>query len=140
MGADLERCLVSGDCTKHAGGQCSLGAFAPYAVCFYDECYEDAHCAADQVCDCSGIGDPQNRCVDSNCHVDADCGEGRHCVRSPGGCGPDYPVAGYYCESSEQQDDCVQDSDCTAGDAYCLYDRAAQRWRCATQLCAGRGA
>lgn len=128
--------------------------------CSYDECSTDADCAAPLPCECrtSDTDTAPNICVaTSNCRVDGDCGPGGFCspsvvddfcfCPSPDLCDPNdgggcfagtmkVPCAcgdacghGYFCHTAH--DNCVDDSDCGAGDT-CNYDRLKDLWSCTT--------
>lgn len=103
-------------------------------TCTYDACVLDGDCGGVKVCECEGQG---NRCVDANCHTDADC-DGRGC--SPTfdlSCGPYDGVQGYYCHTAT--DECVRDSDCShdSGSGYCAFSPQVGHWVCGKAFCAG---
>ncbi len=136
-------CNSDSECTDYVGGHChDLQDDLTLAIrqCVYDACYIDAHCGDEKVCEC-GNGVVANRCVTANCLVDEDCsGEQGYCSPSPGSCGPDFGIGGYFCHS--ENDECFCDTDCPGddeyGDGYCAYDTAIGSWRCKTERCAGR--
>jgi hypothetical protein len=135
------RCASESECTAGPGGHCTR--FTPLdevEQCLYDECYEDGDCADGQVCECGGAvaGAAWNRCVQSGCSVDADCGRERRCAPSPNEqCGPTFPIKGYFCQGAAD-DQCAGEDSCDMG--YCTFSDSEQRWQCASGMCAGRGA
>jgi hypothetical protein len=139
-------CASDTDCTMGDGfggivmGKCDTVTM----TCEYDQCTTDGDCpAASDVCACQGEthgdGEIGSVCVESGCHIDADCGAGGFC--SPSGsvsCGDGLGTVGWYCHTCS--DACVNDADCmTAGmpPASCVYDPTVGHWTCSTGICSG---
>jgi hypothetical protein len=74
--SDSGKCRQDSDCTAGINGRCFEHGDC-YMMCSYDECFQDSDCAGNVPCSCrdSASSAANNWClVDSNCHVDDDCG------------------------------------------------------------------
>jgi hypothetical protein len=69
--ADYGECVSDADCDESPNGYCDPEfPSSDERSCNYG-CTVDADCEPDQLCFC---GSPVGRCVEADCHVDADCG------------------------------------------------------------------
>jgi hypothetical protein len=133
------RCARDADCAGGKNGRCMSSRVG--FSCSYDACTTDADCPGDRVCDCGSAlsttnAREANRCLKSNCHVDADCGAGGYCSPSLSDCGNYSGIMGYFCRTAK--DTCVNDSDCTdGGDGYCAWQETVARWQCSYSHCVG---
>jgi len=140
-GPDAGDCSSDQDCTSGSAGRCNCEQFPALAAngnrCSYDGCASDSDCQGG-VCDCREspahlTSGTQTFCLGGNCRTDSDCGQGGYCSPSPTpGCGAQSWSA-YYCHTPGDQ--CIDDADCTEGNAYCAYDPGSSRWVCSTGQC-----
>lgn len=99
----------------------------------YGSAVSDDECAA-APCGCGG--DWVNACLEGDCKIDADCGEGGYCSPSFGYCGNYHGVIAYYCHTAE--DECINDSECVEmNQGYCAYVAEVGHWACSYSHCAG---
>jgi hypothetical protein len=93
----------------------------------YDFCFEDGECTTGGPCLCGGRVDSYtwNICLDGDCMVDADCGEGGRCSPTRGHCSS--IILGQYCRTPD--DECRDDTDCLSG-VSCKYVVERARWAC----------
>lgn len=119
-------CTLDTDCKDAAHGYCTLvSAFAQSCQCAYG-CVQDADCADDQICQCSGVA---GECKPAGCSEDADC-PGSVCasydVDFCGAAGP-----GFACVTT--RDECLSYADCPDGKS-CWY--ADGKRSCQSPTCA----
>jgi hypothetical protein len=136
-------CATDSDCVND--GSYNWDRYCLQHTCNVDQCLTDGDCASDQVCGCAdqfgGNGFHMNRCVQSACHVDADCGPGGYC--SPATNNYCSSLSGYHCHKTT--DTCRTAADCPQSHdggvtipRSCAYVPELDRWACAaTVLCAG---
>jgi len=122
------QCAQDSDCNAGINGRC-LWFHASY--CSYDTCFNDSDCSDNGVCACRLANNNSNSCVEGNCRVDADCGQGAFCSPSQLGniCGYDASLSssGYFCHTVN--DSCVEDSNCDS-QSTCAYTQQNNRWAC----------
>lgn len=130
-----QACGADADCTEGENGRCT--DYRGMNECTYDQCFMDATCPADRVCECGGgFWSDHNVCLgEGDCRTDADCGEGGACSPTLGSCGDYAGVVGYYCHTPE--DACVDDTDCVGPGEYCAFNPAAGHWMCSDAQCVG---
>jgi hypothetical protein len=113
-------------------------------ICSYDECLTDDDChkahpsMKHPICQCrpDATSLAVNTCIDGGCAVDADCPAPGYCSPLPDqGCG----VTSYQCRTLTDQ--CVEDSDCTAGGqkGYCTGSPQVGGWSCSYAGCGMSG-
>ena len=135
-------CGSDPDCTAGTNGRCNCFQGGPAVAddgnwCSYDGCASDSDCNGG-VCDCREspahvTWGTQTVCLGGNCRTDSDCGPGGYCSPSPlPGCGAQSWYA-YFCHTPGDQ--CVNDTDCNQGNAYCAYEASSSRWVCSTGMC-----
>ncbi len=119
---DVE-CESDVDCAPYDRGFCSssltgstlnfLGGGGGWGPDFcLSGCATNDDCEAGRTCVCNG--EDGGVCVPSNCHTDADCGEGALCASVDQGCGS----LGFLCQTDA--DTCGASRDCEDGD-FCAY-------------------
>ena len=132
------QCRSHADCTEGKNGRCMIVGHA--WQCTYDACFTDLDCPSSgslpQVCQCEGgLFTDNNVCLSTGCQVDADCGDGGYCSPTLGSCGNYLGVVAYYCHTKD--DECIDDSDCSAQSGYCAYQPTVGHWQCSTTQCLG---
>ena len=133
--------MSDNDCQAGENGRCNCTSIFPFPynelLCSYDSCRSDSDCNG-TVCRCREDPTPlqttQNYCFPAgNCLQDSDCGVGGYCSPSlVAGCGAG-TWYGYFCHTPG--DECMDDSDCAEGNAYCAFDGTSAHWICSTGLC-----
>lgn len=127
-------CMLDSDCTEGLNGRCVFGRFA---MCSYDECFDDNDCPNDTLCQCGSPDGLGNRCMTAGCRTDADC-PGSWCSPTFGSCGAYGGIIAYQCHTP--RDECLDDSDCGGGrqsQSYCAFDPTAGHWVCDDAFCVG---
>lgn len=120
-------CRAHADCAAGVNGRCERGGFQ----CSYDECFEDADCSLDELCDCNGGRDGAHYCVLAACRTDADCAGDFGCSSSRADPCRFIGVDGYFCKGPA--DLCQGDDDCPPGQG-CAFD--TDHWECKQNQCA----
>ena len=134
-------CGSDQDCTAGTDGWCNCFLQGPAVAdngnwCSYDGCASDSDCNGG-VCDCREspahvIWGTQTICLEAF-RTDSDCGPTGYCSpSSQPGCGAQSWYA-YFCHTPGDQ--CVNDTDCNQGNAYCAYEASSSRWVCSTGMC-----
>jgi hypothetical protein len=151
-GATTLMCKQDSDCQPGgtgANGRCVPMPRFPGCQCSFDQCFADADCPTNGVCECrtvaagGGAARPAptspNVCKVGKCRVDQDCGGATgtgYCSPSLGPCGNYGGVVGYFCHTTK--DKCTDDADCKAhGGGDCRFNATVGAWACETSQCAG---
>lgn len=123
-------CTKDADCSAGLNGRCIAHNEPCDTACSYDECQNDADCAAGPcLCRTDDTAADYNQCLPgSTCKTDADCGSCGYCSASAARSGPSCRVEAITYSYHTASDRCLDQSDCYGG--YCAYDQAPARWAC----------
>jgi hypothetical protein len=105
-------CHTDSDCTDSPNGYCAPSY--PYSTNFECQygCITDNDCSADELCFCDS---PVGRCIPTECHIDAECGERALCAIYELKTGESVNTFEISCQVPTH-DQCGGDKDCASGE------------------------